>query len=269
MEPDAGKLSSTAAVKRELRRTMQEHLGIEEARELVREGKLQAALAPAFGPWIESRSALRAIRTIMRRSQFVVIEDALPKATANAVWEALRSWPPERYELVAESYPRYQFHLHSAYIPKYEGRREALMDTDAWPTPISKLIRLFDSRLVKLLMSVLSGENLVDGDLSGGFSDFRTHDYIGPHSDWSVDPGENQRRIAFVLQLSMNWNNTWGGDFVWGNPFTFVHSGFNRLLLFPVSEHSVHFVSPVTIQVCGIVIDTDVTSSFISLPHTL
>jgi Rps23 Pro-64 3,4-dihydroxylase Tpa1-like proline 4-hydroxylase len=97
----------------------------------------------------------------------------------------------------------------------------------------------------------------------------KTGNYIAPHSDRSHDE-ENWRvyvlwselegaflvhapdssSLAFVLQLSRGWQDTWGGDFFWCYPQLTLSQEFNRLVLFPVSFFSCHMVTPVHPQVC-------------------
>lgn len=72
-------------------------------------------------------------------------------------------------------------------------------------------------------------------------------DHLTPHNDLLAASGSggSNRRLAFVLQLSDNWDRRCGGAFVWCEPLEVMVPEFNTLTLFPTSHFSWHFVEPV------------------------
>ena len=75
----------------------------------------------------------------------------------------------------------------------------------------------------------------------------KTGDYLTPHNDLLATSGlgGSNRRLAFVLQLSDDWDRRCGGAFVWCDPLEVMAPEFNTLTLFPTSHFSWHFVEPV------------------------
>ena len=75
----------------------------------------------------------------------------------------------------------------------------------------------------------------------------RQGDYLTPHNDLlgASGSGGSNRRLAFVLHLSENWDRRCGGAFVWCEPVEALPPEFNTLTLFPTSHFSWHFVEPV------------------------
>lgn len=72
-------------------------------------------------------------------------------------------------------------------------------------------------------------------------------DHLTPHNDLLAASGSggSNRRLAFVLQLSDDWDRRCGGAFVWCDPLEVIVPEFNTLTLFPTSHFSWHFVEPV------------------------
>ena len=87
----------------------------------------------------------------------------------------------------------------------------------------------------------------VNGSTIAGTSYYAAGDYTMPHTDRA--PGRTgdteKRRIAYILHLTKQWNPKFGGDLIFMNPTYHFHPSFNSMTLFPVSESSWHFVSPV------------------------
>lgn len=76
-------------------------------------------------------------------------------------------------------------------------------------------------------------------------SRYVTHDHLDPHTD--AAPGTS-RQLAFVINLSKNWDPSWGGNLVIDNK-TVITPSFATLVLFDVrGPGRLHYVSEVTDQ---------------------
>lgn len=101
------------------------------------------------------------------------------------------------------------------------------------------------SRATKELMSEITGTDC-RGPLEFAASQYLPGDYSLPHCDDS-----RERSIAYVWHLTKDWRPEWGGDFVWCPTGAVTSPTFNSLLLFHVTERSLHFVSPVSPRAQG------------------
>lgn len=74
-------------------------------------------------------------------------------------------------------------------------------------------------------------------------SRYVTGDFLDPHTD--AAPGTS-RQLAFVINLSKNWDAAWGGNLVIDHVHT-ITPAFANLVLFDVrGPGRLHYVSPVT-----------------------
>lgn len=74
-------------------------------------------------------------------------------------------------------------------------------------------------------------------------SRYLTGDFLDPHTD--AAPGD-LRQLAFVINLSKDWDVSWGGNLIIDNVHT-VTPQFNNLIMFDVrGPGRLHYVSPVT-----------------------
>ena len=114
-----------------------------------------------------------------------------------------------------------------------------------------------DSEMKEWIREISRSE--VNGSTIAGASYYAAGDYTMPHTDRAPGrTGESEkRRIAYILHLTKEWNPKFGGDLIFMNPTYHFHPSFNCITLFPVSESSWHFVSPVAgitpehIKVCS------------------
>ncbi|MCX4240529.1 2OG-Fe(II) oxygenase family protein [Paraliomyxa miuraensis] len=66
--------------------------------------------------------------------------------------------------------------------------------------------------------------------------------YATPHSD-----GGSGRSIALVWHLTKDWDDRWGGEFIWHPSGTVFRPSFNSLFMFQVAANqSVHSIAPIS-----------------------
>jgi hypothetical protein len=68
---------------------------------------------------------------------------------------------------------------------------------------------------------------------------------VGDYSAVHNDKAKN-RRVAYILHLTKDWDSSWGGALVWCRPFLPIVPSFNSLTIFSVSSRTHHFVQPVS-----------------------
>ncbi len=131
------------------------------------------------------------------------------------------------------------------------GSRESLqfetrfVEPPNLPATIEWLRQALDSPATKAFMTTLSGRDC-HGPLQLHASLYLPGDHINPHSDDGMG-----RSVAFVWNLTPSWHPLWGGEFVWLATGAAVQPRFNSLVLFPVSGHSHHLVTPVSPYATG------------------
>lgn len=77
---------------------------------------------------------------------------------------------------------------------------------------------------------------------------YGAHDFLGPHNDRTSD-----RRLAFIMYLSQDWQSTYGGGLYMrmdGQPESFLEYEFNSLILFDVNKKQKHWIDPIRSE-CG------------------
>jgi Rps23 Pro-64 3,4-dihydroxylase Tpa1-like proline 4-hydroxylase len=53
------------------------------------------------------------------------------------------------------------------------------------------------------------------------------------------------RTVTFNYYLTKGWQSQWGGNFVWEKPYAKITPTFNTLVMFLVSNDSIHHVEQV------------------------
>src|SRR6185437_6139487 len=160
------------------------------------------------------------------KGRAVVIPDAFDRALADRMADALEAttrWlPHERY-----SDAFFHFRHHNLYeradFPRELDEFRSVMDGAATKDLVGRATRIDCS-----------------GPLTLGASLYLPGDYSLPHTD-----GVGTRSLAYVWYLTREWSPSWGGHFVWCPTGAIVSPTFNSLVLFRVSESSLHFVAPV------------------------
>ena len=121
-------------------------------------------------------------------------------------------------------------------------------DRSSWSMRLNYTLAVFDSDASKRWISDLSARDC-SGATTGSPSFYCPGDFSLPHSDWV-----GQRTVAYVWHLSKDWRPEWGGGLYWAtNPHNqrILPASFNTLVLFPVTTHSSHFVTPVSQHAAG------------------
>jgi Rps23 Pro-64 3,4-dihydroxylase Tpa1-like proline 4-hydroxylase len=190
-------------------------------------GSAVPSLGSVFKPISTNDSPrLARIGAGLANGELCVIENAFDESFAESVHGALlgtESWTPaERAERVLG----HRYHRLSDAMPE--------------PEPVAVCRRMFDSRASKATIARLSGLECFGGVQFSGTL-FLPGDFLNPHDDANAP-----RAVAYVWNLSKEWDPRWGGHFFWCNPVMSVFPAFNTLLLFRViSGRSYHAVPPV------------------------
>jgi Rps23 Pro-64 3,4-dihydroxylase Tpa1-like proline 4-hydroxylase len=81
-----------------------------------------------------------------------------------------------------------------------------------------------------------------DGEVEVISSWYPPFSYATPHTD-----GGRQRSIALVWHLTKDWDDRWGGDFLWYPSGSVFRASFNSLFMFRVTaSNSLHAIAPVS-----------------------
>ncbi len=187
------------------------------------DASLQTILHPAT---FRDPGVLATIGRELEDGRAVVIADAFDEALAlraHAALERCTTW--QRYEGYE---PFFQFHHHNLY------------GVENLPPEVLDCGRVLGSTPTRLLLSVLTGADC-RGPLTLAASLYLPGDYSLPHTDAC-----GARSLAYVWYLTKGWLPEWGGHFVWCPTGAVVNPTFNSLVLFKVTETSLHFVAPVS-----------------------
>jgi hypothetical protein len=156
----------------------------------------------------------------------VIIQDAFRPEIAERVHrdlEACTAWTP--YEHIDT---RFHYHHHNLYL-------EA-----TFPPSMHELQASFASHETRALVGQLARRDC-GGRVMFGASLYLPGDHSLPHRDHGFS-----RNVAFVWHLCRDWEPRWGGSLYWCPSGTAVAPSFNTLVLFNVTESSLHFVTAVS-----------------------
>jgi hypothetical protein len=172
----------------------------------------------------------REIRDHLINGDLVVINDALQARFAERMFACLDRFSDWR---VYEGYEEhFHYHHHNIY------------DHKLFPPDLLWCGEIFGSDATKGLIRRLS-ERDCDGETIFSSSLYLPGDHSLPHNDF-LDHTDEQRQVAFVWNLTKDWQSIWGGEFFWCRKSRYVSPSFNTLLLFRVQPSSMHFVTPVS-----------------------
>jgi len=118
--------------------------------------------------------------------------------------------------------------------------------TDCQLHQVCNLIKWFDSQNCWNFITDICGERIEACDIIGA-SCYRHGNYLGAHHD-RIDYGNYRRKVAFVLNLSENWEACNGGIFTLIQRNAEEHCvvpTFNQLTLFDVEINEQHYISKV------------------------
>jgi hypothetical protein len=165
------------------------------------------------------------IRDELSRGRLVAIRNAFDPALAEAVHLHLDQ--PTPWETSA-SYRSLQF-----IYRKIEGA--------SLPLPLKSLWTALLGTRSRAWMEALCGRPC-DGDMELLAFWYMPGGYATPHSD-----GGSGRSIALVWHLTKDWDDRWGGEFIWHPSGTVFRPSFNSLFMFQVAANeSVHSIAPIS-----------------------
>jgi hypothetical protein len=171
-------------------------------------------------------AARDAIGAELVRGGCVVLRDAFEKDFAErtyAALEGIRDWSSQ--EEYAQSHFGYERHI---------------LDEHRAPDALVECTRVFAHPATRETMARLSRRNC-SGTTACAATLYVSGDYSLPHSDaWGL------RNVTFIWHLTKDWDARWGGNFYWVPSMTTLDSSFNTLVLFNVTQDSVHFVTQVS-----------------------
>ena len=170
------------------------------------------------------------IQDHLSTGDLVVIRNALHEGFAHRMFTYLDECSD--WKLYEGYHEHFQYHHHNIYDEKLFS-------------PDLNLCRdIFGSDSTKSLIQRLSGRDC-SGETVLSASLYLPGDYSLPHNDF-LGNKDDHRQVAFVWQLTRNWQSKWGGEFFWCRKNRFVTPCFNTLLLFSVRRDSLHFVTQVS-----------------------
>jgi len=175
---------------------------------------------------------------------FIIIRDALEQTVAEELYTALINhddWHDEDESI---------FKVKTS--DTYSYKRLGLdMADDTVPSPLKSLNTYLNNRKTLDLIENISNRNC--DQFTGRAVAYREGHYIKSHNDLYTEKNEAKqiltRSVTFNYFLTKDWNDTFGGQFIWENPHTVVNPSFNTLVMFLVGPDSHHHVTP--IKACG------------------
>ena len=175
---------------------------------------------------------------------FLVVENALLPEFAEQLYQALmksNAW---------ENSDRSSFSAkEQALIPEgYSFTREIIKtQSKQLPVSVKKLFDYLNSDECLNWISEISGRKC-DG-FDGACVRYFGGNHLTSHNDYYIkriaDEAVTTRTVTFNYYLTKNWKTEWGGDFVWEKPYAKITPSFNTLVMFLVSQDSMHHVEKV------------------------
>lgn len=159
----------------------------------------------------------------------IVIRNAFQEAFAEKIFDCLDQFSNWK---VYEGYEdHFHYHHHNIY------------DENLFPRELTRCRDIFGSKSSRHFVQLLSKRDCT-GETTLSASLYLPGDYSLPHNDFIIRDGQ-QRQVAFVWNLTRNWQTDWGGEFFWCEKGRSIDPAFNTLLLFNVDRSSMHFVTMV------------------------
>lgn len=192
---------------------------------------------------LEDEELLKEAAQHLQQGHLVVIQDAFKVEFAESAWSIMTDPVLEWEPFVVTKKDGHNFFKHKP----VKKCNESMLG-------VEKIFEHSDSR--KFLANLLYGDGVpsiagrndpqenLDGEFVALPSWYRPGDHSNPHNDRMAD-----RKLTYLWQLAKDWKPEWGGAFYWASAYTtnaFQHPTFNTLLLFAVTPHSDHGVTPVT-----------------------
>ncbi len=189
-----------------------------------------------FGPWYYNSTLKAEIATKLKANKPVIIRNVFREDYAEKLYEELDNSPHFRpYEGYEEWY---QFTLNAIYM------NEENSSPSIHPV-LNDVYSFVDSPAVKSWVKDVTGSD-ASSKVAAGAAHYKAGDYTMPHTDFSDDGTKTMtRRVAFVVHMTKDWDDSLGGDLIFMDPTYHIHPTFNTMTLFSVTVDSWHFVSPV------------------------
>ena len=228
--------------------------------------------------WANSESAKSIITEALLEGKPVVIRNFLhPKMAKNLANELTRSrkWKPfSSFSKWAFQYSWKAFHplKEIDYEPAEEEGGESDLEREEYVIEkhpmLNKFCEFMDSEEVKDLIGELSGSDSMKGKTDVNARMYTKFDFSTARDDlpkialkkkWGQTDEESdssehvlitksRKNIGFIVTLTNEWEEKFGGDTVIGddkNNFYHVPPTFNTLILLPVNKKITHHVSPI------------------------
>jgi len=192
----------------------------------IHSGNALLALENFLNPQIFSNPKTFAnIRASLSSCDLVSVNDAFIKPFADAMYSVLdqsKDWA-----------------LREMTIDDYYGHSHHIDGLETFPSELKTCYLIFNSTSAAKIIQDLSKVPSISS-LSLASSWYMAGDYLFPHTDYILS-----REVAFVWNLTKNWQRRWGGGFFWFGTLSWVLPSFNTLNLFRVTNRSYHLVGNV------------------------
>lgn len=185
---------------------------------------LESCLRPGL---LRDEAERAAVAEALRAGRLVVLRDALDSRLADHVHRELDE---------CQDFQPYEDWSR----PFFGCRHHNLHDSARMPDVVTYCREQLGSSATKRFVTALSGAPC-DGPLQFAASWYLPGDHSLPHTDF-----DESRSLAFVWHLTRDWQREWGGGLFWSPTGTTVLPSFNTLILFAVSQSSMHSVSVVS-----------------------
>ncbi|MCX4240532.1 2OG-Fe(II) oxygenase family protein [Paraliomyxa miuraensis] len=151
------------------------------------------------------------------------------------------AFDPEFAEAVHRHLDRVAHWNHSvAHEPGFQFSYLDMTGVDLLP-PLKSLWAAMLGTRSRAWMEALCGRPC-DGQVEVTSSWYPPFGYVTPHTD-----GGARRSIALVWHLTKDWDDHWGGDFLWYPSGSVFRASFNSLFMFRVTANrSLHAIAPVS-----------------------
>jgi Rps23 Pro-64 3,4-dihydroxylase Tpa1-like proline 4-hydroxylase len=133
--------------------------------------------------------------------------------------------------------------VYEGYEDHFHYHHHNIYDENLFPRELTRCRNIFGSESTRHFVQLLSSRDCT-GTTTLSASLYLPGDHSLPHNDFIIRDGQ-QRQVAFVWNLTRNWQTDWGGEFFWCKKSYWVFPAFNTLLLFNVDRSSKHFVTMV------------------------
>jgi len=182
-----------------------------------------------FSPYIHKRKD--DLRKALQARGIIVLKNAFSRDLVERLTNELNGsteWEHEKIEQVEGADKKIKYSRD--YIKMGSGKE---------PAALLELKEFLDSEDCRNLISYISC--LACKWFEGSAALLGPNDIIDVHNDKL----KIARTIGFNLYLNKDWKASYGGEFVFLNPYTEVRPEFNTLSLFLVNDKSYHKVNPV------------------------